>query len=411
MAEPARDGESGALAGLKIIDLTQMLAGPYATMMLADQGADVIKVEPLDGDGTRIFGPYRPEDSEHVFGGYFQSVNRNKRSIAVDLKNPAGRDLVKRLARDADVLVENYRHGVMERLGLGYETLREVNPRLVYATIRGFGDARTGVSPYRDWPAYDVVAQAMGGIMSITGPAPGRPVKIGPGIGDIFPATQCAFGILAAVFHAQRTGQGQFVDVGMVDAMLSLCERIVHQYSYAGIVPDCEGNAHPLLAPFGLFQCKDGWATVGCPNDTFWRLLVEAMGHREWATEPRYATNAERMRRREEVNGLVTEWTLRHTKDELKELLGGAVPVGPVNTVKDIFEDPHFAARDMIANVDHPGANHQVGIANTPIHMTETPGGVRHRAPLLGEHTDEVLRAAGMSAEEIEDLRASGAVR
>lgn len=411
-ARPAtKPNGAGALAGLKVVDLTQMLAGPYATMMLADQGADVIKIEPMQGDQTRIIPPFLSEDTDHVLGGYFHSINRNKRSVCVDLKAPGGREVVLRLVRDADVLVENYRSGVMERLGLGYETLREINPRLVYATIRGFGDGRTGESPYRDWPAYDVVAQAMGGIMSVTGPEKGKPVKIGPGIGDVFPATQCAFGILAAVFHAQRTGEGQFVDVAMTDAILSLSERIVYQYSVGGTVPDCEGNTHPLVAPFGLFRCKDGWFAIGCPNDGFWRLLAPIMGHPEWVSDPDYAKNVARIARRQAVNDAVTEWTMRHTKDELKALLGGKVPAGPVNTVADIFEDPHYAARGMLAEVEQPGTGRRVTIANTPIHMTGTPGGVRQRAPLLGEHTDSVLAAAGFSQADIARLRQDGAVR
>ncbi len=223
----------GALDGVRIVDLTQMLAGPYCTMLLADQGAEIIKVEPLDGDHTRIIGPYHADDKLRAFGGYFASVNRNKKSIAIDLKTPEGRDLVLKLCDDADAVVENYRGGVMDRLGLSYETLHARNRKLVYATIRGFGDARTGKSPYSDWPAYDVISQAMGGIMAITGPDKDTPMKVGPGVGDIVPAITCAFGIVSAILRAYKTGKGQFVDVGMVDAILAVCERIMHQHSYA----------------------------------------------------------------------------------------------------------------------------------------------------------------------------------
>src|SRR5437764_3932873 len=236
MAAPERP-----LHGLRVVDLTRMLAGPYCTMLLADLGADVVKVEPPGGDGTRSTGPFAEDDELRAYGGYFQSVNRNKRSIAVDLKQEAGREVVARLAAAADVLVENFRPGVMERLGLGYESLAEANPRLVYAAVRGFGDPRTGDSPYRDWPAFDVTAQAFGGFMGITGPMPGQPQKAGPGIGDIFPATLAAPGVLAAVHHRRETGRGQFVDVAMYDGVLALCERIVYQHSYAGAVPSQQG--------------------------------------------------------------------------------------------------------------------------------------------------------------------------
>src|SRR5215471_2217611 len=222
----------GPLEGLRVVDLSLMLAGPYASMLLADLGADVVKVEPPRGDSTRATGPFRPGDGPEALGGYFQSVNRGKRSVVLDLKNPADRGRFVALVRVADVLVENYSAGVMDRLGLGYERLAAENPRLVYGAIRGFGDPRSGASPYQDWPAFDVVAQAMGGFLSITGTAEGTPVKAGPGIGDLFPAVLLALGVTSAVYQARHTGRGQFVDVAMYDAVLSLCERMVYQYSY-----------------------------------------------------------------------------------------------------------------------------------------------------------------------------------
>ncbi len=214
---------SGALHGLKVLDMTRALAGPFCTMLLADQEADVIKVEALNtGDGTRAMVPFPPEITDRKpYGGYFQSVNRNKRSIVVDLKQPEGKEIIRTIVKEADVLVENFRTGVMEGLGLSYESLAEINPKLVYAAIRGFGDPRTGDSPYGSWPAYDVIAQAMGGMMSITGPVDGEPTKVGPGVGDMIPATLAAFGIMAAVYDANRTGKGQFIDVAMYDAVLA----------------------------------------------------------------------------------------------------------------------------------------------------------------------------------------------
>ena len=267
---------NGALKGLKVIDLTMMLAGPFATMLLGDQGATIIKVEPVKGgDMTRALSVGQ---KDMPFGGYFQSINRNKLSLALDLKTEEGKNVLRRLVRDADVLVENYRVGVMDRLGLSYESLAKINPKLVYATVRGFGDPRTGKSPYADWPAFDVIAQAMGGIMGITGPDANTPLKIGPGVGDIVPAMLMTIGILSAVRHAEKTGEGQFVDVGMYDAILALCERIVYQHSYDGTVPGPEGNSHPLLCPFGLFPASDGWVSIACPRDHFWKILAENMG-------------------------------------------------------------------------------------------------------------------------------------
>ena len=396
----------GALDGVRIIDLTQMLAGPFCTMLLADQGAEIVKVEPLDGDDTRIMGPYHDEDRLKAFGGYFASINRNKKSIAVDLKKPEGRDLVIKLCEGADAIVENSRGGVMDRLGLGYDALHERFPRLVYATIRGFGDRHTGASPYTNWPAYDVVSQAFGGVMAITGPDKDTPMKVGPGIGDLMPATMAAVGIVSAILRAHKTGKGQLVDVAMVDAILSMCERIVHQHSYTGSVPVPEGNHHPLLCPFGMFPAKDGHVTIAAPTDIHWQVLCRLIGKPEMGSDPRFATVQGRRASQGEVNGAVSDFTSRRTKQELLKHFGGQVPFAPVNDVRDVFADPHFAVRDMLVSVPHPGLDRETTIAGVAIKMTETPGRVRHRAPLLGEHTDEYLKAIGCSAADIARLRA-----
>jgi crotonobetainyl-CoA:carnitine CoA-transferase CaiB-like acyl-CoA transferase len=400
------DQPLGALDGVKIVDLTQMLAGPYCTMLLADQGAEVVKVEPLDGDHTRIIGPYHADDKLKAFGGYFASVNRNKKSIAIDLKKPEGRDLVLRLCDDADAVVENYRGGVMDRLGLSYETLHERSPKLVYATIRGFGDWRTGKSPYADWPAYDVISQAMGGIMAITGPDKDTPMKVGPGVGDLVPAITCAFGIVSAIFRAHKTGRGQFVDVGMVDAILALCERIMHQHSYAGTLPVPEGNHHPLLCPFGMFPAKDGHVTIAAHADQHFPILCRLIGKPEMADDPRFIDVQSRRAHQNVIIAAVSDFTRRRTKQELLKHLGGQVPFSPVYNVCDIVADPHFKARAMLPSVPHPGLDHEVQIAGVATKMSETPGKVRHRAPLLGEHTDHYLKSIGCSASDISRLRA-----
>jgi len=396
----------GALDGVKIVDLTQMLAGPYCTMLLADQGAEIIKVEPLDGDHTRIIGPYHVDDRLKAFGGYFASVNRNKKSIAIDLKKPEGRDLVLRLCDGADAVVENYRGGVMDRLGLSYETLHAHNPKLVYATIRGFGDPRTGKSPYSDFPAYDVISQAMGGIMAITGPDKDTPLKVGPGVGDIVPAITCAFGIVSAIFRAHKTGKGQFVDVGMVDAILAICERIMHQHSYAQTLPVPEGNHHPLLCPFGMFPAKDGFVTIAAHADAHFPILCRLIDMPEMATDPRFVTVQDRRANQDVIIAAVSAFTAQRTKQELLRHFGGKVPFSPVYNVRDIVADPHFKVREMLPWVPHPGLDHEVQIAGVPVKMSETPGKVRHRAPLLGEHTDDYLKSIGCSVGDIARLRA-----
>lgn len=393
----------GALSDIRILDLTQMLAGPYGTMMLADQGAEVIKVEGLTGDITRSAGPYREGDNVRALGGYFQSIDRNKRSICIDLKTGEGRDIFKKLVSNVDAVMENFRAGVMDRLGLGYETLREINPRLVYGALRGFGDRRTGHSPYQDWPAFDVVAQAMGGVMAITGPDATTPTKVGPGIGDIVPGIMLGFGVLAAIHHARRTGMGQFVDVSMVDAVLAVCERMVWQHSVQGLLPGPEGNHHPFLCPFGMFAAADGFVTIAAQQDEFFAVLAAGLDAPELLANPAFNTRIARTQNRHRLIDELNVRTSRFTKAELVERLAGKIPFGPVMDVAEIMADPHFAARQMIVDVEQPGAA-PIQIAGVPVKMTETPGGVMRRSPLLGEDTAACLARLGLSKDEIQRL-------
>lgn len=393
----------GALSDIRVIDLTQMLAGPYATMMLADHGAEVIKIEPPEGDMTRQGGPYASDDQARVLGGYFQSVDRNKRSVCLDLKQPEGKAALLKLVAGADAVVENFRAGVMERLGLSYETLRAVNPRLVYGALRGFGDRRTGASPYVDWPAFDVVAQAMGGIMAITGPDSQTPTKVGPGIGDIVPGAMLAFGVLAAVHNARRTGNGQFVDVSMTDAVLAVCERMVYQHTIQGLTPGPEGNHHPFIVPFGMFPASDGFVTIAAQQQSFFEIMCDAIGAADILVDPRFNDRDRRNEHRLELIQTVGERTRRFTKAELMQRLGGRIPFGPVMNIEEIVKDPHFAAREMIVAVEQPGAS-PVRVAGVPIKMTGTPGQVNRRAPLLGEDTVVQLRKAGLDEAEIHIL-------
>jgi crotonobetainyl-CoA:carnitine CoA-transferase CaiB-like acyl-CoA transferase len=392
---PRRNEEktmAGPLAGLRVVDMTQVLAGPYCTMLLADLGADVIKVESPAGDMARQWGPHPEGADGHPasYGGYFASVNRNKRSVCLDVKTSVDRERFLALLGTADVLVENYRAGVMDRLGLSWEYLHHRFPKLVYASIRGFGDPRTGDSPYRDFPAYDIIAQAMGGLMSITGEDVAHPLKVGPGIGDIFPAVLAAVGILAAVREADLTGEGRFVDVALYDAVLALCERIVYQHSITGHSPEPQGNSHPILCPYGVVATATGAVALAAPSDRHWVLLTEVIGRPEMATDPRYATNDARLIHAEEVYAAVETWTRTLPTDAVVERLAGRVPCGPVNNAADIARDPHTAVRGMVVEVDHP-AGRPISIAGSPIKLSGPPGPGYTRAPLLGEHTREVL--------------------
>jgi crotonobetainyl-CoA:carnitine CoA-transferase CaiB-like acyl-CoA transferase len=360
-------------------------------MLLADLGADVIKVESPQGDPMRTFGPFRADDSRREFGGSFQSVNRNKRSIVIDLKEDSGRQAFLRLVAYADVVVENFRAGVMERLGISYERLRERNPRLVYASIRGFGDPHSG-SPHAHRPALDLTAQAMGGLMGITGPDSAHPTQVGAFVGDVFPGMFSAVGILGAVHHAKETGVGQYVDVSMYDAVLALCYRIVSEYSCTGRVSEPHGNWDPVSVPYGVFETRDGHVAIAASFNSQWPVLAAAMGQPELGRDERYATEAARTSHADEVYALVSAWTREHSKNEIEAALANDLPVGPVNTAQDIFGDPHVAARQMLVEVEQPGSPAPVAVVGVPIKLSVTPGQVRSRAPRLGEHTDEVFR-------------------
>jgi crotonobetainyl-CoA:carnitine CoA-transferase CaiB-like acyl-CoA transferase len=388
---------TGPLSDVRVLDLTQALAGPYCTMLLADLGADVIKVEPPTGDMSRALGPHPADRSSCDYGGYFASVNRNKRSIVLDIKTDADRETFFRLAQTADAVVENAKTGVMDRAGISYERLHEIKPALVYAAIRGFGDPRTGASPYVDWPAFDIVAQSMGGLVATTGPKGGGGYRAGPGIGDIYPGTLAALGVVSAIHAARRTGEGQFLDVAMYDAILALCEMIVYTYASSGVVREPSGNGTPVLCPFDIFPTRDGAVAIAAPGENHWKILCDAIGRPELVTDNRTRNINRRVANADFVRGIVVEWTNAHSTREIVDAIGGKVPVGPVNTAKDIFDDPHPRARDMLVEVEQPGDNPPLTIAGCPIKLTATPSGIYARAPRLGEHTAQVLADAGIS--------------
>ena len=397
------NNRTGPLADITVIDCTMALAGPFGAAILADLGADVIKVEPPAGDGSRSMPPLPPDYANPGaeaaggvdFGGYFASINRNKRSIVLDLKDPEDRETLLTLCESADAIVENMRVGVMDKLGVGYDTIRARNPAIVYGCIRGFGDPRTGASPYADWPAYDIVAQSMGGLAHITGPEGGRGYPSGVSVGDIYPGTMMALGVIAAIHHARRTGEGQFMDVGMYDAMLFFSETVIANYSYQGTSLGPRGEHHPNLCPFGIFPTSDGAVAIAAPGPGHWQALCLAMGRGDLVDDERSRNTYLRRRHQHFVEGVIADWTCTLTKQAVMDAIGGKVPCGPVNTAEDIFNDPHVRARGMISEFDLPGDNPRVSIANTPMKFNSTPAGFHRRAPLLDEHGDEIRAAIG----------------
>jgi crotonobetainyl-CoA:carnitine CoA-transferase CaiB-like acyl-CoA transferase len=393
---------TGPLADVRILDCTQALAGPFGTMLLADLGADVIKVEPPRGDLTRLMAPI---DREAVargadFGGYFASINRNKRSIVLDLRLDEDRARFLELVPTVDAVVENSRVGVMDRLGVGYEALRAVNPRLVYAAIRGFGDPRTGRSPYADWPAFDIVAQCMGGLVGITGPIGSTGYPTGASVGDIFPGAIFALGVVSAIHAARRTGEGQFLDVAMMDAMIALCETVVVSHSYSGKVLGPRGAGHPTLCPFDVYETSDGAVSIAAPTEHHWRVLCEKIGRADLADDERTADVFRRSENRAFVTEVLSAWTKVRTKHQVCEILGGVVPVGPVQSAADLADDPHVAIRGMRAEVELPDEGRTIHVAGVPTKLTGTPAGVYRRPPRLGEHGEEILAEARALAQK-----------
>ncbi len=392
-----------ALEGLRVLDLTRVLAGPYATMVLADLGADVIKVElPGVGDDARHYGPYIDGES-----AYFLSLNRNKRSITLNLKSPHGQRVFRDLVPLVDILVENFRPGTLDRLGLGYETLRDLNPRLIYAASSGFG--RTG--PYSPRPAYDAVIQAMGGLMSITGQADGEPTRVGTSIADITAGLFAIIGILSALTARERTGQGQVVDVAMLDCQVAILENAIARYSVTGEVPRPQGNRHPSIVPFEPFETQDGQLMVAAGNDTLWRRLCEVLERPELAEDPRFSTNPLRVTNYADLRPLLAEVFRGQTTAAWQTRLDAAgIPISPINTVADVMEHPQVLAREMLVQLNHPVAG-KMTVPGIPVKLSDTPGALRTAAPTLGQHTEEVLsELLGYTAEQIAQLRTEGAI-
>lgn len=388
-----------ALTGVHVLDLSIALAGPYCTMMLGDYGADVIKIErPGTGDDTRLWAPPYIDGQS----AYFVSVNRNKRSVTLNLKHPRGREIFFRMAEEADVVVENFRPGVVARLGVDYEAVRKVNPQIVYCSISGFG--QTG--PYLHKPAYDQIMQGLGGLMSMTGEPGGGPVKTGVAITDIGAGMFAAYGILAALLNRQRTGQGQHVDVAMLDCQVAWLTYQAQGFLATGKAPSKVGAAHPTIVPYQAFACQDGkYINVAVGSERLWPRFCKAVGREELQDDPRFASNDERVNNRGQLVPELEQMFLQRPSAEwLGMLEGGGVPCGPIQDVSEVLSDPQVLSREMLVEIPHPtiGALRLTGV---PIKLSRSRGSVRRHPPLLGEHTEEVLKELlGVSDAELAAL-------
>ena len=394
---------TGALKGLKVLDLTRVLAGPFCTMLLGDMGAEIIKIEePGKGDDTRGYPPFLDGHS-----AYFANLNRNKQSITLDLKNPQAKETFMQLVEAVDVVIENYKPGTMEKLGLSYDKARERNPRIVYASISGFGQ----YGPYKDRPGYDIIGQAMGGLMSVTGWPDSPPTRTGTAMGDILGGLNCCIGILAALRSRDATGVGQHVDVALVDSVVSSMETIIQLYLVDQRVPQRIGNRYEFIYPYDSFQAADGWVVIGVGGDEVWKRFCKATNLTHLLDDDSLASNRQRVVSNERLKGLVTEWTsARKVADIVDLLLANSVPCSPILTVDQLANDPHIAgAREMIVEMDHP-ARGKMKVINNPIKFSDTKTAIRSTSPQLGEHTAQVMAEfLGLSAGQIEALKENGA--
>ena len=393
------DARLGPLDGVRILDLTRVVAGPYCSMFLGDLGAEVVKVEqPGVGDDTRGWGP--------PFAGgesaYYLCINRNKKSLALDLKSARGVELLRRLAEAADVIIENFRPGTMERLGLGEKRLRENNPRLIYASLTGFG----ADGPMSDWPGYDLIVQAWGGLMSITGTPNGEPVKVGVAIIDLVAGLMLGKAITAALFAREKLGVGQRIDTSLLEAEVASLINVGSNYLVGGKIPTRWGNAHPNIVPYQNFKTADGYLVLGVASEIIWRRFCQAIGRADLADDPRFANNSQRVENRAELIVILAQIFLGRNNDTWLKLLNeAAVPCAPVQTIDQVFQAPQVLHRDMLVEVEHPTAG-SVRMAGIPVKFSVTPATVRLPPPLLGQHSGEVLESwLGISRDEIDELK------
>ncbi len=397
-----------ALAGIRVIDLSHVLAAPVATLILADLGAEVIHIEPLEGDDAREFGPFIGKVDKNR-SSYFISLNRNKKSMALNLRHEKGKRILRELIKVSDVIVENFRPDTMEKLGFGWEEIQKINPGIIYASISGFG--HDTLPEYSAQPAYDMVAQAYSGLMSITGPEEGSPCRVGSSIGDIFAGHQAAIGILAALIYRANTGKGQYYDGSMVDSLFAVLENAVIRYTVAGKIPKPLGTAHPSVAPFQAFRTKDSWIIIPIGNDKLWARFCVAIEREDLIQTPKFKTNPLRTKSRKELASILQEEIREKTTKEWTHIFKKeGLPYSPINNIKQICEDPHIKYRKMLVEIDQPGIG-KMKIAGSPFHLSETPGEVYSHAPRLGEHSEEILsNILKYSIEKISALKEEGVI-
>ena len=387
------------LEGLKVIDLTTALNGPFCTMILADYGAEVLKIEPLGGEQCRTWGPLDEKSGE---SGFFNYVNRNKKGATLNLKTEKGLQMFYDLVKDADILVENYRGGVTKKLKIDYETIRKINPNIIYSSGSGFGQ----YGPITHRPCYDIVAQAMGGMVNLTGFTHTDPVKGGPSVADHVAGIYLAVGTLLALHHRDVTGEGQHVDVAMFDTIFSLLENALVNYTVGGFISQRNGNVDPSIAPFDIFKCKDGFVALGVGNDKLFQNFCRTIGHEELLEDPRYTTNELRCNNYvPDLQNVIISWCEQYTKSEVEAIMDEAgIPCGPVLDVKEAIEHPHIQARDMMVHCEHPTAGDQY-FQGCVMKLSETPGSVDFASPLLGQHNAEIF---GLTEEEVAQLKEEG---
>jgi crotonobetainyl-CoA:carnitine CoA-transferase CaiB-like acyl-CoA transferase len=394
------------LEDIRVLDVSRALAGPYCCMMLGDLGADVIKVElPGRGDESRQWGPPFVGEPYAIYPGesaYFMAINRNKRGITVNLKSSEGQEIIKRMAVESDVLVENYRTGTLEKMGLGYEDLHALNPRLIYCSISGYG--RNG--PYAARPGYDFVIQAEGGIMGVTGPEDGPPYRVGISIVDLTTGMFASTGILAALHLREISGEGQLIDISLLDTSVALLANVASNYLVGEVEPRRMGNAHFNIAPYEVFRARDRWFTLGAANPRQWEMLCEVIGEPGLKTDPRFLTNQDRVANRADLAEILNRaFTKRDAQEWLEKLQEVDIPSGPINTIPDVFNHPQAVERGFKVEVEHPTAG-PVSLPGFPYKMSQTPAKLHRPPPLLGEHTEEVLvELLGYSAEKVALLK------
>lgn len=389
---------AGALRGITVLDLTRVLAGPYCTMILGDLGAEVIKVEGIDAtDDTRAWGPpFAGSES-----AYYLCANRNKRAITLNLKSPKGKEVLKQLVAEADVVVQNFKTGTLDKMGLGYEVLKEWNPQVILASITGFG--QTG--PYKDEPGYDYIIQAMTGLMSITGDRQSGPLKVGVAIADVLTGLYTAIGILAALHERNYSGCGQQIDISLFDSQISSLVNVASNYLISGSVPERLGNQHPNIVPYQVFSTSDGEMVVAVGNDRQFEKFASILELPGLAEDERYRTNSSRLQHKDELLDIICRVMKTRPTHEWRERLQQAgIPNGPINDLGAVFSDPQVKARDMVIEMAHPAAG-SVKLVGSPLKLSRTPVEMRRHPPLYGEHTEQVLTRLGYTAEELEHMK------